>query len=235
MADPPRLEASLALSTVTLTAAVSWPIPSMADPYTSGSLPMGTFAGLAFWLIPSDASRSVLAAEIDKLRSSNPDAPRFDCHATLLAGIHSDRGAQSTLDTSALVSKAQTAIEAWREAGYRSALKCQLEDVTTRGIYFQANLLSLNSHMRTAFDLTSQSPFFPHISLLYSDIGAHEAKRQIDTMEQRGTFSRHQTGDGHNAITFAGLSHVEFVAIDLYDCNGPPDQWKRLHSIPLHV
>ena len=94
----------------------------------------------------------------------------------------------------------------------------------------QPKLIALNQALRRAFHLTEQPPYFPHVSLLYADIDADESKRQISRMESDGIFKRNKSQQG---ISFAGLDSIDFVSIDLYDCNGRPDEWKMLHSIPL--
>ncbi|KAN0065400.1 hypothetical protein ACQY0O_001236 [Thecaphora frezii] len=200
--------------------------------------------GLAFWLMPSSASAPALRREMDKLRAANPDAPSFEPHATLIAGIKPGQEGQKQWDHGSLLSAAKDAIDAWKNDGHQGSLTCRLDDVTTRGLYFQCILIalhrhdslsSLNSHMRSALHLTSQPPFFPHASLLYSGIDADEAQRQIAAMEEAQVFVRSPPhhNQQHHSITFAGLSEIDFISIDLYDCNGPPHQWKRIDSIPL--
>lgn len=47
-------------------------------------------------------------------------------------------------------------------------------------------------------------------------------------MQQRGIFR--PSADG---IAFRGFTDVHFASVDVYDCTGRPDEWKKLHSIPL--
>lgn len=184
---------------------------------------------------------------MEALRSGfYPDSPSFGCHATLISGLnHKDHGSLQEI-----VSTTEKAIEIWskqpRTTDESSSkwLSATFEDVTTRGSYFQCillalnthneRLMSLNQHMRQAFNLDDQPAFFPHISLLYADLTAEQARAQIRDMEHRGVFTRNtDSAESASRINFAGLTHLDFLEVQLYDCNGPPESWKSLHTFSL--
>lgn len=82
-----------------------------------------------------------------------------------------------------------------------------------------------------------EEEYFPHISLLYSSISAPEAQHQIDEMKKEGIVTdlirKPAGGEEEHMIAFRGFSEAEFVAVDVYDCTGKPEDWVKLHSIPL--
>lgn len=208
---------------------------------------MGVFAGLALWLVPHPGSEAahILHREMDSLISDHfLDSPSFKCHATLISGLNNtDHGTIPDI-----ISTTQTAIETWRAQHQppppSPTISASLKDVTTRGSYFQCillainthndRLISLNQHMRDAFKLHDQPAFFPHISLLYADLTAHQAHTHIRDMERRGVFTRVEQPDPNGSdINFAGLTQVDFLELQLYDCNGSPETWKPLHTFRL--
>lgn len=44
------------------------------------------------------------------------------------------------------------------------------------------------------------------------------------------TLGQEEQGKG---ISFRNFGEVEFVAVDVYDCTARPEEWVKLHSIPL--
>lgn len=101
--------------------------------------------------------------------------------------------------------------------------------------------------MRTRFGKESQPPYFPHISLLYADIPAEEARRHIARLEKEGWFERvgsaasrvegpkeeHGKG-GEEAVRVKDVGgEVSFDEVQLWDCNGPVAGWKKLRSMSL--
>ncbi|KAJ1031466.1 hypothetical protein NDA13_001859 [Ustilago tritici] len=223
----------------------------------SGATTTGIFSGLALWLVPSPDSAFTAAVkeESSKLRAANPEtsSKEVSVHATLLAGL-GDRD----ISGDRLRDVTQQAVEQWRkerevEEGFGFCVG--FEDVVTRGSYFQCilialqkdpHLLRLNQIARGLVDKHFQPPpnaakpseYFPHISLLYSSISTQEAHDQINQMKKEGVFEdlvektlgQEEQGKG---ISFRNFGEVEFVAVDVYDCTARPEEWVKLHSIPL--
>ncbi|TKY85989.1 hypothetical protein EX895_004814 [Sporisorium graminicola] len=203
--------------------------------------------GLALWLVPRSSGFSdAVRDEMARLRAANAgvSSGEFGIHATLLAGL-GDR----EISGEALRDVADEAVKAWKKqhAGeLEGGLTVGLKDVTTRGSYFQCILialaqtpapLALNTITRRHVDHhfpppdppASSEAYFPHISLLYASLSATEAQTQIQDMRQQRIF----TDLGKEAISFKGFPQVTFAAVDVYDCTGKPEDWVKLHSIPL--
>lgn len=162
-------------------------------------------------------------------------------HATLLAGL-GDR----TILPEELRDVASRAISQWQqETGVgKGGLTVGLKEVTTKGRFFQcillalqptAQLLSLNRVSRNLVNSHFPPPnegekeeYFPHISLLYATLTAQQAQQQIDEMQRKGVWNK--TADG---CVFKGFTEVTFDRVEVWDCTGTVEQWKRLHSIPL--
>ncbi|SPO32375.1 uncharacterized protein UTRI_02932 [Ustilago trichophora] len=207
----------------------------------------GIFSGFALWLVPSSSSSfsAVVKEEMVKLRNRNQGvaSAEFGIHATLLAGL-GDR----KISGQRLEEVAREAIAQWRqEEGLieGKGFKVNLEDVTTRGSYFQCilitlqkstPLLRLNSITQSLVDQNfpppspaADSDYFPHISLLYASLSTSQAESQIKDMHIHGVFQTNPP----NGINFRGFTEVTFVAVDVYDCTGKPEDWRKLYSIPL--
>ena len=100
----------------------------------------GTFSGLALWLVPKaslfcDAVRT----QMSDLRAVNAGrcSGEFGIHATLVAGLGGRK-----IDVERLRHVTVDAVRRWREHGEgKEGLKVRLDDVTTRGSYFQVCLL----------------------------------------------------------------------------------------------
>lgn len=92
--------------------------------------------------------------------------------------------------------------------------------------------------MRRAFSKTDQPPYFPHASLLYSPLSAHEAKARISRMQDEGIFKRSKNSSGEDRVVFGaekgeGIERLDLVAVELWDSNGSVGEWKRLERIEL--
>jgi hypothetical protein len=100
-----------------------------------------TFAGLALWLVPTlDWQREILQHEMDALRLANAEiasAP-FPPHVTLIAGLPQQQ------DPKEIWQAFQQGLEQWQRGGKQDTvstlLECPLEEITTRGLYFQVSL-----------------------------------------------------------------------------------------------
>ncbi|PWN51135.1 hypothetical protein IE53DRAFT_379202 [Violaceomyces palustris] len=192
---------------------------------------------------------------------SDRGSVRFQPHVTLIAGIKEDPGKSEQESRSEIWSKFLETLEDWRgsrtdqeeptqpqEGVDPSKIVCRLTDVTTRGFFFQCilisietqpDLISLNSKMRQAFSsrlasrTQAESPYFPHCSLLYSDIDSSEAERAIRIMESNHVFKRIEPDGDVDLIDFSGITSFEFQAVELWDSNGPVEDWKLLERIDL--
>lgn len=208
----------------------------------------GIFSGLALWLVPATSSgfTDAVGEEMGRLREVNRGvcSGEFGIHATLLAGL----GGRE-VDGEGLRDVVVEAVRVWKKdrRGEGGGLTVGLQDVTTRGSYFQCILISLtssppllslhqttrhlvNHHFPPTPSSSSSSPehYFPHISLLYASLTPSQTSQQITQMRQNGTFSPHNDG-----INFKGFTQVQFESIDVYDCTGRPQDWVKLHSVPL--
>ena len=82
---------------------------------------------------------------MDRLRSANKDAPFFEPHATLLAGLPKE------LEPDQIIQTAKSALQDC------APIVCALDDVTTRGFYFQVShqlMLSLYHRIQADCILT---------------------------------------------------------------------------------
>jgi len=89
---------------------------------------------------------------------------------------------------------------------------------------------TLNDVFKKAFSQDSQPPYFPHLSLLYSDLSGTEAQKIIEVMEQDGTWKEEAPGCWFGREK---IRDVQFEEIELWDCNGPVGDWKKLNSMKL--
>jgi hypothetical protein len=88
--------------------------------------------------------------------------------------------------------------------------------------------------MRTIFSLQEQPEYFPHCSLLYAPLTADDASEQIEDMHRRSVWEK-QPSDGK--LTFGSgsirMTGITLGRIELWDCNGPVEQWKCLEAVLL--
>nr|CDI55395.1 uncharacterized protein BN887_02993 [Melanopsichium pennsylvanicum 4] len=218
--------------------------------------------GYALWLVPSFASPAfdAISEESENLVVANEDASAEEVspHATLIAGL-GDR--DITLER--LIEVTEQAVRCWRkEMGRKDlveedtgfvdfvpeGLEVDFADVVTRGSYFQCilialekstPLLRLNQITRKLVDQNFPAPpdspsppeYFPHMSLLYASLSESEAQDQIDQMWKKGFITRRESDKP--GILFKEVYGAHLTSVEVYDCNGPPGDWKQLHSIPL--
>ncbi len=163
----------------------------------------------------------------DPLSRAAGNAPRFEPHATLLAGLND---APTEENASRIWAKVQSAVQAWRNGavsceGSEAKLDCGVASITTRGMFFQCVLLALqpvepllrlNAAMRDAFALQGQPTYFPHVSLLYG---------QIDEATTQELIKRAEESNKLESITFDRLS--------LWDTNGKVEQWRKLQEMRI--
>ncbi|UZJ54171.1 hypothetical protein CBS101457_003491 [Exobasidium rhododendri] len=200
-----------------------------------------TFSGLALWLIPTVAEEhAILQEEMKSLQNTFPSvaSASFLPHATLIAGLQAEQGWQADKTWTAF----QDGLAQWKSTESNAGpIECSLDELTTRGMYFQCILLSLakdplllslNTELRKTFSLQDQPEYFPHCSLLYATLSSEEAQKQIKLMQKSGLV----TGCKGNVAFGSGkkkMNKVTFGAIELWSSNGPVEEWKRLQRIEL--
>ncbi|PWN26286.1 hypothetical protein BDZ90DRAFT_280810 [Jaminaea rosea] len=166
-----------------------------------------------------------------------PASSPFPPHATLLSGLKADDGTDNG-KRDELWSKALRVVSGWRKAGQHlsstpiSEVETRVESLVTRGWYFQIlvlaleltePLLKLNELARQTLlpeTIKAAPPYFPHVSLLYSDATVEQARGLISELKKED--------DG----TFMPKS-ICFTHLELWDCNGDVGRWHRLERVGL--
>ncbi|KDN39246.1 2, 3 cyclic phosphodiesterase [Tilletiaria anomala UBC 951] len=212
---------------------------SADDPYTSAAAASGSFAGLSLWLqISNSATQEAVQHVMAELRSHVPeDAPAFEPHATLLAGLSTDEG----WTPEKVWEYVQAAVRAWKASPHCAHLECSFRSMTRRDVFFQCvlieleqqpALMALNEAMRKAFNKQEQPPYFPHISLLYAGIGGEGAEAEIAWAgEHRLWTKKGQSIEVGPANARVGVA--TFSKLSLWDTNGPVAQWKKLREMDV--
>jgi Cyclic phosphodiesterase-like protein len=221
---------------------------------------VGSFAGLSLWLqttnqvqlkaigdVMQDLRQHCPAGSTDE---RSPNAPDFEAHATLLAGLKEEDGSPDQI-----WSRVQEAVRAWAAsrkstAGKGAGVNCKLPEVTTRGFFFQCvlaaledepSLIDLNKTMRKTFKKESQPAYFPHVSLLYADIGEDGAREEIARLRKAGLWEVLQPSAEGQSRAILGtegngakpITSVHFTKLSLWDTNGPVAAWKKLEEMDL--
>lgn len=108
-----------------------------------------------------------------------------------------------------------------------------------------APLLRLYDCARSTLDvqadgttLRERPPYFPHISLLYSEISAEEAQQRIDQLKSAGSLVTlghgvQVTNTGFGDDHIQPLESVRFTRLELWDCNGDVSSWKKLEGMDI--
>jgi 2'-5' RNA ligase len=170
--------------------------------------PMGI--GRSLWLIPDDPAYTALAAKIAEL-SVRFDAPRFEPHVTVLAGLE-----QPAADIVAACKRVASELGPIRirlgQAGHHDEyFRCLFLEAEDAG-----GLRSAHAAVRRALAPAASAAFFPHLSLLYAARGGEDADALV-----RETAS-------------AGLGFdLEVKALDLVSTEGPVEAWHRVERIAL--
>lgn len=85
----------------------------------------------------------------------------------------------------------------------------------------------MNNLLVDATNSQASRPYMPHVSLLYSDLDAVQAQAVIDHLELSGEFHRNPQ------FSMQGIKAITFDTIELWNCNGPVEEWARLRSLPI--
>lgn len=205
------------------------------------------FSGLCLWLVPFVSSPSEVELNrgirevMSTLRGANAGCSgEFGTHATLVSAL-GDRD----IPPDQLRDVTTAAVDEWRRSHPGHGLTVGFKDVTTRGRYFQCILLALHPtkallelnsianrcvdrHFPPPLTARDKEQYFPHISLLYADLTAKDAQHQIDGLKEQRVFRKNDDG-----VQFKGFNEITFGSVDVWDCTGRPEDWKKVHSIPL--
>lgn len=157
-------------------------------------------AEYSLWLIPAPAHAAAFQSVINDLAASQPPAPTFPPHITLLSKI------PLTMPASAIRNLAYDAIGAWQASSGVSqshTWQLDLQDPEAGRSFFQSvyapvqntdELLALRKALVEAFKHElpngyASREFAPHLSLFYGDVSddvrRNVVKRASDTLKER--------------------------------------------------
>jgi 2'-5' RNA ligase len=206
-------------------------------------------SGYSLWLSPP--SSSFLNSLLVRLAKEN-DTEAFQPHATLV----SDEIVPEGLSVEQMVDKVKEGTAAWRKE-HADKLKLAFEDVR-KGVfssspsstallttlragnaYYQCvlaavhpspALLALHHSIVSSFSLPSppQTPYFPHLSLVYGDLSSIQKDSIIAALEADGTVTRQ--GEG---VAIGGEDGFEPSEILLVRTKGKCETWEVVERIPL--
>lgn len=157
--------------------------------------------------------------------------PRFGPHVTLLTGIPTDAPLPQ------LLSDLNKAVAAYHlETPSEPFLPLQFVGLGTNHTFFQyvfaavsqvnPQLFALRKAVRDGLlgDNLGEDDFFPHLSFVYGeDDDKKTAKGIIDELSAKGGSS------------VAGLDGFSAGEIQVVKCEGPPESWAIVGSVPLGV
>ncbi|GAA5969464.1 hypothetical protein JCM11641_008123 [Rhodosporidiobolus odoratus] len=201
----------------------------------------GSFSGIALWLTPAASNVEAELALLIQSLSSSQATPSFDPHVTLISGL------PSSYPVLTLLSELATAISAWRASnpqGLHLSFS-QLETHAAAGKYFQwlfagiqpdESLLDLRKRVRESFFAEKhgqEDDYFPHLSLAYGhDDETKTAEGIIGKLVEEGK-AKQLAGEGQGSWSVAGVAQFGVAEVKIVRCDGKPEEWKVLGSIPL--
>lgn len=99
-------------------------------------------------------------------------------------------------------------------------------------------LRRLNLDLVQSFNKQDSPPYFPHASLLYGDLTMYQAESHIQHVRNTGWISydgqlNHIHVGDPNALDRHRLSQLRLGDVELWDTNGPVEDWKRLKGAKL--
>ncbi|GAA5889200.1 hypothetical protein JCM6882_000673 [Rhodosporidiobolus microsporus] len=212
--------------------------------------------GIALWLCPASESSSTALTTLISELSTKYLTPSFPPHVTLLSSI------PSTTPLDEVLSRLTTALSAFRAShpSPSSSVSLPLAAPGTRGTYFQyvfaavsptPALLALRKAASDAFfpDLKGKGDdYFPHLSLVYgrdSADGMRSAARiilelvtggEVQCLPVEGEAAQgegKEEGEGGEKWAYRGVEEVGVVEVKVVKCDGLPEEWKVLGSVPL--
>lgn len=173
------------------------------------------------WLVPSSSSSESFVQTIQQLASQYPPSPIFEPHVTFLTGIPLDQ----PLDE--IVSKIQKMLSVWSIAR-RLRLNVSLDPPQAGDIFVQAitqpvpishnsTLIEGRKLLESAFDKPSNpsTPYFPHLSLMYSALQRPELEQIIATEIKEWK------------------DQVELTELTIVRVQGKVEEWKTVKRMTL--
>jgi 2'-5' RNA ligase len=122
--------------------------------------------GVSLWLVPRGEAHEDLARLV-RDASARSSGPAFEPHVTLVPGVEGDvdRVLHATARLAARTAPFEIRLAAlgWRDEYFR----CLFVEVQK-----DPELMALASAAREMLDLPAEPGYFPHLSLLYADLGA---------------------------------------------------------------
>ncbi|GAA5859383.1 hypothetical protein JCM1840_004590 [Sporobolomyces johnsonii] len=199
--------------------------------------------GIALWLSPAPSSpaSTSLTSLIASLATTH-STPPFPPHVTLLTGL------PSTAPLPSILSSLSLALSTWRTSTSPtlslSFLPLGSKSKSAQPNYFQylfaqidpsPPLLALRQAVRTAL-LPHLDPatddYFPHLSLMYGvDTDERSAEAIMGTLQDEGVV-REAEEEGDKWVV-GGVSDVEVREVQVVLCEGRPEEWKIVGSVPL--
>lgn len=181
------------------------PTPETLPP----NFPVGK--GYALWLVPEEPMFSLLAGRVSRL-SREYSTPTFDPHITLLSGITAQE--QEILANSRLLASSLRPIRVeLGEVGYLDEyFRCLFFKVLPASAIIKAHYAA-----QEAFGLWSDSPYDPHLSLMYGRL-------QLETKKKVAA-----------DLSFLSGQKLELSCLQIYRVSGPPDMWKCIEKFDLRL
>lgn len=136
--------------------------------------------GHSLWLIPEAVAREALSGTIADL-ARRLGAPSFEPHVTLIGGL-----GQSAPEIVAAAEKLAAATPPFQlqlaRLGHSARyLRCIFYEIAGSPL-----LTELHARARSVFRPEKDSPFFPHLSLVYADLDEPTRRRLVEEMSGKG-------------------------------------------------
>ncbi len=164
----------------------------------------------SLWLMPEGSVYERMVNTIARIGHQH-DTPQFEPHVTLLGSVHGAQ--QEVLQLSEMLAQQLTPyeIELTRIEYLDEEFCCLFLRVVETD-----EVMSANQMARHVFGREHDSPYVPHLSLMYGDVPV-EIKQQII----------HEL-DGGLSLRF------DVDRLHVFSTTLPTDRWSRLESFPLH-
>ena len=166
----------------------------------------------SLWLAPDEetAAYRQLQAVISDLADAHHDAPVFEPHVTVVGGINDER--DSLRDTLQTLGTHRAPLEVAFESVRWSTTRSQCVFLLAKPTL---ELFELHTSARDATDVSKEA-YYPHLSLLYSDMGLKRRRAVAQSVDSASLPSR---------ITCRTLTLVE--------TSGSEPEWEAIASVAL--
>lgn len=169
------------------------------------------------WLVPARDDQEPYASTIERLAASHPGSPTFAPHVTLLTGLGVD---ERPLEE--LVKELKRTLAEWSS---EPMMELSLDAPRAGRIFFQAVTQPVRPHaqlldLRERLEVTLNKPtpvdrpYYPHLSLLYSDKPFSELEEIAGELVQHGTT-------------------VRMVEVTVVHVQGPVEEWREVARVGL--